>query len=332
MKILLIGEYRYNGGPSNVNKKIIENLNGDIMYIKSTSKFKKLLELIVKIFKSDVVVFSGNSSHTSILCKFSKILNKKNVYIMHGYFKYEVELNNLQGYEKEIRSEEKTLKNVDKILCVSEKYMNFIKTKLPNYSYKIDFFNNGVEIKKGYNHIPTTNNSFKIALFGGSRPSKNNEPVCLAVQKLIEENFDIEINVFGRNFANDEGFLRKYKFVNYLGHIEQKQLYKELEKIDIFILNSSLESFGLTVFDALSCGCSILLSQYCGCLSVLKTDENDVIFDPKNVDEIANKIKFLLTYPNNKKILDSLDLERTSWKSTSRKLMKICNQIKDDEK
>jgi glycosyltransferase involved in cell wall biosynthesis len=100
-----------------------------------------------------------------------------------------------------------------------------------------------------------------------------------------------------------------------------------MRKSELYILNSVYEPFALSVYDALLCGCSVLVTNVAGALELLNVTEHDVIFDPMDENEIANKIDYLLENPNNTRLLSSLDFNKISYKAEVEKLENYCNQL-----
>lgn len=328
MKLLILGEYNSNAGPANVNKKIISNLSNSIMYIKSKSKINKIFELIFKLINSDIILISGFDPRCSSICKFTKIINKKTIYLMHGYAKYDNEINHLGLTDKILKKEYEILSKVSFILCVSKKFSEWVTIQLPEFEDKISYINSGIDIKyNNYFFQKRNNEKFVIALSGGNRRIKNNVEVCKAVKILFDLGFNIEVNIYGRIYDNNDTFM-KYPFLNFKGQISQEDFYTELKKTNLFILNTEVESFGLSAADALVCGCDILLSSNCGILSILDYTSNDIISDPHNIDEIVEKIKYFINdNSNNNRLLSTINFEECSWKNRSKQLIKICEFI-----
>ena len=143
----------------------------------------------------------------------------------------------------------------------------------------------------------------------------------------------IELKICGRKYYKDDLF-KEYKNSTYIGMLPYKEFCKELKRNDIFILNSEVESFGLSAVDALLCGCNILISINSGIRSVLKLKEEDTIYDVHNPIEIAEKIEKVLQNKNSERILSTIDFEHYSWKQVSERLYKICYALytEDDYK
>lgn len=93
----------------------------------------------------------------------------------------------------------------------------------------------------------------------------------------------------------------------------------------MFIQNSQFESFGLALIDALSLGCDVLFSTNTGAKDIITArQESDIINDITDVDEIKDKILKTLECPNNKRLYDSIDKEKTSLQAAVDNLMSRC--------
>ena len=280
------------------------------------------IERLVKCITSNPIVISGGA--TAIEIKIMKLLHKKVIYILHGYRKYENEVNKLNLSEEELANEAELMRIAKIILPVSQKFSGWVKLQLPKYAAKISFLNNGVTIcqRKKVDKIPYT-----IAVSGGNRSIKNTKIVCEAVLKIIEQGYDCKLYVFGRFYSGGDD-LSKYSFIINKGHLDKEQYYKELDKISLFVIDSELEPFGLVVADAINCNCSLLISHNVGALFILKTKDTDVIYNTHDVDEISSKILYLLQNGNFERIYNSIDKKDVSEKEAFLKLKRIVDDVK----
>lgn len=320
-KILLIGGYRMNAGPDNVNRSLIEHSDSDLLYIHSTNKLLKQFETIYKFIITDVVVLSAGGSKLSL--SLIKHFRKKTAYLMHGCLRYENEINQYGLSDEALSLEDYILKIADKIICVSENYSHWAAKRYPQYKDKFTFVNNGVEIKprEKVEKVP-----FTIAVSGGNRQIKNNDTVCKAAQKLNDEGIGCKVYIFGRNYPT--GFdLSKYSCAEYVGQLDKAEYYDRLDKISLFAIDSELEPFGLVAADALNCHCSILMSDRVGASSIMKTQEEDIVDEPQNVDMVAAKIRYLLEHSNADRLLESVDVNACSEVAAYQNLKRICNSI-----
>ncbi|MDD2391380.1 MAG: glycosyltransferase family 4 protein [Bacilli bacterium] len=332
MKILFLGDYKANTGPSNVNKNLKEYLPKNVIYINSSKKIFRIIEIFIKAFLSNVIIISGHSKSNRICINISKIFGRKKkiLNIQHGSASYENETNNLNN-KKMVIEEKYLLDNVDLILCVSENFMKWFKNYSPQYSHKTSYLNNGVDwgiLDKEKNKTIINKEPNTIITMGGGRPQKNNVMICEAIKILNEEkNKKYKLIVLGRDYEDTEK-IKSYNFVDYVGQVKYEEACYYLKKSSIFIQNSSLESFGLATIEALLSGCNILVSKNVGAISILTLiDEIDIIGDCNNPNEIASKILYLSKNPNNKRIIRDLDKNKTSYKYAANRLMEIVREL-----
>ena len=203
----------------------------------------------------------------------------------------------------------------------SERYSQIIQEKYPFCKGKTAYLHNGVE-KINLEHGKVQREKGRIIAVGGDRKLKNNITVAKAMAKL---GADRVLTVYGHLYHPNN--LPQGKNIEFKGLVPQTQLYEEMQKSELYILNSVYEPFALSVYDALLCGCSVLITNVAGALELLNVTEHDVIFDPMDENEIANKIDYLLENPNNTRLMSSLDFNKISYKAEVEKLENYCNQL-----
>ena len=324
MKFLLIGDYKDNGGPTNVNRELIDNSDNYLYYIKYDNKFFKFVETLLKILFSKVVIISGYTNNSMFFNSFAHIFGKKSIYIMHGCVKYENSINKLNLEQKYVDSEYLFLNSVDLILCVSEKYSLWVKNFYPNIKTKISYLNNGIPFIKNVKKQNHSKKSYIISLIGGNRNIKNNKIVCQAISDLVKEGYSIEAYLYGRIYDNNETI--NFNSVKYKGMIPHDELIRMLQKTNLYICNSLVESFGLSVIDALESGCDILINKNTGASSIFSTEPMDLIDNISDVEEIKSKIIYIMKHSNNQRIVKTIS-NNSDYKSSCKKLLNICKDI-----
>lgn len=320
-RYVFVGDYVANNGPANVNKGIIKNLTQNFDYVKCSNKYLKVAEIILKISFCDVVVVSGVSLYTYISLKIASLLHKKKIYIMHGCYEIESALNETAIDEKSLQMEKYILHSVDLLLPVSKRYGQVIQEKYPFCKGKTAYLHNGVD-KVSMECEDCMREKGRVIAVGGDRKLKNNITVAKAMNKLDDTKV---LMVYGHLYHPES--LPKGDNIEFKGLVPQKQLYEEMQKSELFVLNSTFESFGLTVFDALQCGCSVLVSNIAGALDILNTTQHDVIYNPMDEDEVAEKIDYLLQNPNNSRLVKGLDFEKISYKAEVERLEQFCRKL-----
>lgn len=326
MKILLIGGIDGNTGPSNVNKKIINASKGNINYLKNKNKLLKYIELLSKILFSNIILYSGFSNSDLIIHKFCKLLKKKEIYLMHGCIKYENEINKLHMNSRLLKKEEVFINSVDMILTVSLNYKKWVKKYYKNLNVPIEVLYNGIELE---NRKKVSKKNI-IALAGGNRNIKNNKLVCDVIDQInFNDKKSIQVYLFGRIYNNNEKI--KNNCVTVMGHLNKEKYYSELDKCKLFICDSLVESFNLSIVDAINCNCRLLIEKNVGISSILNLDENEMIYNKFDFDEIKNKIINLI---DNFDYKDDYvkNANQYTWEAEYKKLYDICLKLVDEKK
>ena len=196
-----------------------------------------------------------------------------------------------------------------------------IQEKYPICVGRTSYLHNGVD-KADINCVTVQREKGRVIAVGGDRKLKNNIVVANAVAKLDDSK---KLMVYGHLYHPDD--LPKGKNIEFKGLVPQKQLYEEMTKSELYVLNSIYEPFALSVFDALLCGCSILVTNVAGALELLNVTEHDVIYDPMNKDEIAEKIEYILQHPNNERLMKNLDFDKISYEAEVKRLEQFCKML-----
>jgi glycosyltransferase involved in cell wall biosynthesis len=239
---------------------------------------------------------------------------------MHGYIKFESEVNQDPNSGAAIKLEEKILKSVGTIICVSKFFSEHLKQELPEYAHKIVYVNNGADLKKrsttNTNH--TNQKMLNILSFGGGLPIKNNMTVCEAIDQLALPN--VNYTVVGDIGIDGSGML-KYSFVTLIENLSQDQALAYIANTDLYIQNSVFETFCLSACEAVSLSKKILLSKNIGALdSLTGLNKFNIINDPYNVHEIKRKIEGLLKADQIKSVRIK---SHSDWKNASAQLLNV---------
>lgn len=329
-RILLFGDCVSNNGPANVNRSLVNAQGGRLDFINGNRGVLVYLQMLRKLLWNNVIVFSGMSTKYSYLIRVLKRIGKKTVYYMHGSVKYENQINGLNTDSTIIEAEQQILDNVDMIICVSETFRNWVDEYYPGLCHKLKYINSGVNagIQAVVEKQKSKSGSIKnIVLTGSDRRQKCNLEVCEAVSKLIRiRGYKIAVHVYGRDYGEANKFL-KYDFVQFHGKVDREQFYYALSRADLFVMNSAFEPFGLSLIEALVCGCSLLISSNVGAKSLLSFAEGDIVQNPYDIDEIARKLTGLLETPNYDRLIRSFDVQKNSWEHVVEQMCSLCNSI-----
>ena len=344
--ILIIGDYYSGTGPALVTKYYIENLTGVSLpcngeatgsaggmgsrpdgsgarkadYIVSRGKAARFFELIFKIPRASVLFISGHSRQNILAMRIGKLFGRKSAYLMHGAVEYENSINHAEN-EQMAHDERRMMEMADLILAVSRQFENWLKEHYPQHAGKIDHVTNGIDWDiMTENATDDERDPEGIISVGGGMPRKCIINICKAVEKLNIKGHNITLTVAGDRGADSDA-IAAYPFVRDVGLISHDELMREYHRNKIFIQNSVFETFGLAPLEALLSYADVLISKECGALSVIKkTEDMDIISDPRNIDEIESRIETLLKEENHTRLLVELDKESTSWRKRTAEL------------
>jgi glycosyltransferase involved in cell wall biosynthesis len=123
----------------------------------------------------------------------------------------------------------------------------------------------------------------------------------------------------------------KRKIIKFLGHKSREELFDIYRECKFIVVPSEwYENAGLIILEAFACGKPVIGSRMGGIPELVKDAERGIIFEPGNVEELSDRIKYLLDNPD---IAD--EMGRTARKYLEKelnrekhydKLMKIYNQ------
>ena len=334
MKIFFVGDYSSNTGPSMANKIIRRGLenNKNILYSDAKNKITRVLEIFIKMMITEYVCICSFSKSNIICIKIGKLFNKKVFYLMHGYSTYENKINNKVITKEKLKSindfEKYIFKNVDRVFCVSIKFMEYMKKEEPEYADKFYYNFNGIDIEKIESNIVTHSSNKKnnqIVSIGGGVHQKNNLMICKAIDKLNKEKqMNLKYIVIGQA-GTDKEEICSYDFVTYYDKLTHEKVLNILSESYLYIQNSEFETFGLGIIEALISNCNLLISNNVGSMDIIETiADDDIIFNNKNSDEISEKIDKLLIKGNRSRLKNGLNIQEIHFKASA---MSLVNKI-----
>lgn len=325
-KIFFAGNHFAEGGPNEVNKAYIHYLQSRVLYLTQSNVLFQFFEIFLKIFICRVVIFSGIRNIDHLVLPLCRLLHKRILFIMHGCLSYEDEINHYSNPRGE-RNEILMLKSAHQILCVSEPFRQWVAVRYPEYVSKTTALTNGIN----WDQLPAASSlqqrdPNRIILLGGGRITKHNLEVCRAVALLNETRGKFyHIDIYGTPYANDHtSLLQSMYYTTWCGSVSHEALLQAMSGAALFIQNSSFEPFSLGVVEALVCGCDVLVSVHVGAIDVIPgISEEDLIKDPIDLQEVADKIEQIMQSGNNQRLLSSIDRQATSCDTAAEQLYQI---------
>jgi len=223
------------------------------------------------------------------------------------------------------------IKRSKKVIAVS----NYTKNDILKY-FKINankikvIYEGSPSIKKEIKNFKKNNKSYLLYV-GNAYPHKNLENLIIAFNKLIQERKDLYLILVGEK----DYFYKKLqnKFYNpqkiiFTDFVSDKDLISLYKKASLYVFPSLYEGFGLPPLEAMSYGIPVLSSQ-ASCLPEILGDAA-LYFNPENIDDISEKIKYVLDNKNIQEKLISKGFEQIrkyKWNKMAQETLKIYKSV-----
>lgn len=202
-------------------------------------------------------------------------------------------------------------KGTDEITVNVTKNKEVIK-KCLNRDSKV--FYCGVDVNKNLEKHSSMHNENKLNLFssGVFFPYRNYETLVKVVDKIVKNNIDVHLDIMGstelsKEYANNiKNMIKDRKLDKYItiwGQVNEEKYIELHNNADMFLFININQSWGLAVFEAMSCGLPVIVSESVGAIELLEDKENAIIVDPENVDQIYDEI---MNLKNNKQYYEKI--------------------------
>lgn len=265
--------------------------------------------LLFKLIKHapDVIIITGYDSFQyweALL--YAKLFNKKTV-MWNGSTLLSSRLNN------------KIINRIKKyFICLFDSYYTY-GTQATKY---LEFFGaNSAKIITGTNTIDTQwyrNNIIdnaknteviKLLYVGQLIERKGLDNTILALAKITKTNWQLTIVGSGVDENLLKQLVKSYNLedkINFVGFKQPKEVIYFYQVSDVFLMPSYNEVWGLVVNEALASGLFCLSSKYAGVsFDLIEQGVNGYTIDPKNIDDIADKIELIFTKDFDKNIISN---------------------------
>lgn len=237
---------------------------------------------------------------------------------------------------------EKNLKNYTAIASTSYCMAEETKKYLENKNRKIYITPFGVDTKKFKNfNIEKNKNEIVIGIVKTLTENYGIEYLIRAIKELentldIENYKKIRLLIYGKGELKNklEALTKELQIedkVIFKGYISNEDVPKALNEMDIFVVPSINESFGVAAVEAMACEIPVIASSVGGLKEVIVDKETGYLVPKKDHKEIAKYLKKLILDKNLRTSLGENGrkrvLENYDWNSNVEYMIKIYEEI-----
>lgn len=172
-----------------------------------------------------------------------------------------------------------------------------------------------------------------ILFVGMLEPRKNVEGLLHAFSQLKDRKNHVLVIVGKKGWMYEKIFslvkkLQLEQNVVFTGYVPDEELPALYSAATCFVYPSFYEGFGIPVLEAMACGCPVITSNN----SSLKEIAGNAAFfiDPKNTEQIAEKIQVLLNSPKEREKRKDEGMKQAkkyTWDSFARRTKEIYHQV-----
>lgn len=166
-------------------------------------------------------------------------------------------------------------------LIESKEIRNQKKLAVVEYGFSKDFFFSNMS-EKNKLHLQNTSNKIILGCVARLSPEKNHILIFEAVKKLLDQGYDPLLFLAGegsfrKNLEKEIEILQMQNHVIFLGKIENVKHF--IENMDIVILASTFEGFGMIILECIASGKLILAANNSAMKEILEIEAPNQLFN-----------------------------------------------------
>ena len=134
-------------------------------------------------------------------------------------------------------------------------------------------------------------------------PYRNYEAQVETVSLLVSRGYDVHLDIIGSTSLAPD-YVRKIEEmiasrglgdrIEICGMVDEKRFRELHERDDMFLFVNVDQSWGLAVFEAMSCGLPVIVSESVGATEILHDGVDSLFVNPKSPEAIAGRIENLM--------------------------------------
>ncbi len=248
----------------------------------------------------------------------------------HGIFKGRPKLRGNFYLNLDLRG----IRKAARIIAVSQNTKRDLRKYLgiPNEKIKVIYEGIDHSIFRPRNTSPLICNPY-VLYVGAEHPRKNLTLLFTAFKKLKQEkrfkNYKlVKVGEPGGDFRGPTlGIIRDLGLqgdIVFTGHVTEDLVAQYYSGAECLVSPSFYEGFGLTLLEAMACGCPVITTNVTSIPEVV--GDAAITIDPKNIDMLTEKLRRVLTSEELKQKLCEEGIKRASifsWEKTGRETMEL---------
>ena len=201
--------------------------------------------------------------------------------------------------------EKRSFKRADKFVAVSnfvgkrtKKYLNF------NFNFKTVY--NSINLNAFYESKVDEEIPSKLVFIGTVCEKKGIDKLILALPFIKKQHPNVTLDIVGRDWFSKQGesyieYLKTIisndvkESINFLGNMPYHKLPKIIESSQVCVFPSIVESFGLTIIEAMAMGKVVAASNIKPFNEIVANSNSVSFFNPNSIEDISDKISLLLS-------------------------------------
>lgn len=283
---------------------------------------KTLCELGVKYYKIPDMQIKTPMVTYEIIKTIGKILQENKIDIIHVHHRmaaFYCQIMRLNKKYKMIATSHNTFH--DKLLFTKLAYRNFhlvacgekVKCNLETeYNIKdVKVIHNAIRAYNATLHIypelkaDKENGYFMVANIGRINEQKGMEYFVRAYQKVWQKHKQIKFYIIGTGVQEEEIkqlAIKEKADVQFMGY--RTDIQNIIAQMDLIVLSSLWEGFPLTPIETFSMGKTMVATDVDGTSEIIQDGINGCLVKPKDSDQLAEKICWMIEHPEQKTLME----------------------------
>lgn len=233
------------------------------------------------------------------------------------------------------------LKNAQAVIALTDDMKNHLKNI---YERDIFIIPNGIDLSKfenlskDYFYIKFgIEKNIKIILYVGTFRVVKGLKYLIEAMKIVKDN-EKKLIIIGHGAEKEdlENQVKNFKLdncVKFIGKTPNQEVFRYMASSDVFVLPSLSDGFPIVTLEAMASGLPIIATKVRGLPEIIKDGQNGFLVEPRNPEQIAEKVLLLLNDEDLRVRISNNNLKEVKkydWKTVIDKLENVYFDIIKD--